>query len=162
MPSAVLLAQHSNLPKHEIRLLEVAAAYHDMGFIFTCTGHEQISIEIMSQSLPAYGFGLQEMEQIAGMIRATQLPQSPHNLLEQILADADLDILGRENFFERNKALWQELMVCGEPVPWDEWLESQVQFLKNHTYFTPAARALRDTTKQKHIAALEKQIHQNL
>ena len=32
------------------------------------------------------------------MIMATRLPQSPHGLLQEILADADLDVLGSAVF----------------------------------------------------------------
>jgi hypothetical protein len=44
MPAAVRLARLCGLPEADIRLLEVAAAYHDIGQIKTSLGHEPGSI----------------------------------------------------------------------------------------------------------------------
>jgi HD-GYP domain-containing protein (c-di-GMP phosphodiesterase class II) len=41
MPAAVRLARLCGLPEADIRLLEVAAAYHDIGQIKTSLGHER-------------------------------------------------------------------------------------------------------------------------
>ena len=48
-------------------------------------------------------------EQICGMIMATKIPQSPKNYLEQILCDADLDYLGRDDFYDIGGTLFKEL-----------------------------------------------------
>jgi len=45
------------------------------------------------------------------MIMATKIPQSPKNLLEQIICDADLDYLGRERYEENSLLLLQELRL---------------------------------------------------
>ncbi|NJN43809.1 MAG: hypothetical protein HC806_03090 [Anaerolineae bacterium] len=92
------------------------------------------------------------------MIIATRLPQSPRNLLEEILADADLDTLGRDDFFTRSDALREEWANYGRESPLAQWLEGQLAFIKNHNYHTPAARMLRNETKKKNIALLEESI----
>lgn len=158
MLAVVRLGRQSGLTAEEIQLLEVAAAYHDTGFIYTRSGHELVSKEIMAQSLPQYGFSPAQIEQIGQIILATRVPQNPHNLVEQIIADADLDVLGREDFFERSKALWLEQGVYGGVVPWETWLKMQLKFLGEHHYFTPAAIASRQEMKLKHIAILEEMI----
>jgi uncharacterized protein len=158
MPAAVRLATLTGLGPVECRLVEVAAAYHDIGFVESHREHEEIGVHIMRATLPRYGFGEPQLDRIAGMIRATRLPQSPRTLLEEILADADLDILGHEEFFPRNEALRAENAALGRlvltPV---EWVENQIAFLQSHAYFTPAARALREGQKQRHLAQLHQQ-----
>jgi uncharacterized protein len=152
MPAAVRLAGLSDLPEADVRLLEVAAAYHDIGYIETSVEHEQRGAAFAAQVLPRYGFGAERIERIAGMIMATRLPQSPRNLLEAILADADLDVLGRDDFLTRNRALRQELTVMGQVLTQREWLEMQTRLLRQHVYFTPAARALRAAGQQANLA----------
>lgn len=158
LPAAVRLAQLSNLPEADLHLLEVAAAFHDLGQIRTVLGHELIGSEIMADVLPRYGFSQEQIARVSGMILATELPQTPLNEEQQLLCDADLDSLGRDDFFETSKALWMERKACGMDIPLQTWLETQLRFVKEHQYFTPAARALRDEGKLRNIELLERLI----
>ena len=158
LPAAVRLAKLSNMADPDLRLLEVAAAFHDLGQIRTVLGHEQIGADIVSDVLPRYGFGPEEIERVSGMILATRLPQTPLSEEQAILCDADLDSLGREDFFATSKALWHERTACGMVIARQTWLENQHRFLTDHHYFTPAARTLRDEGKRKNIALLERLI----
>jgi len=155
LPAAVRLARLSNVAEPNLRLLEVAAAFHDLGQIQTVLGHEQIGAEIMADVLPRYGFNPMEIARVSGMILATELPQMPLNEEQALLCDADLDSLGREDFFATSKALWQERKACGLHIPWQTWLENQLRFLNDHHYFTPAASALRDEGKRRNVELLE-------
>ncbi len=155
LPSSIRLAEHSGVQETDVRLLEVAAAYHDVGFTVTGINHELIGARIAAQTLPDFGLSDTQIEKIMGMILATRHPQSPQNLLEEILADADLDVLGRADFWSRNVALRQEGINFGREVPLSEWFEGQATFLKTHQYFTSAARTLRDKRKKHNIALLE-------
>jgi hypothetical protein len=67
------------------------------------------------------------------------------------LADADLDVLGRENFLPRNKDLRDELAASGTQTSDERWSSSQLQMLQNHHYWTTAARSLCGEGKQKNI-----------
>ncbi len=155
LPGSIRLAEHSGVQETDVRLLEVAAAYHDVGFTVTSINHELIGARIAAQTLPDFGFSDTQIEKIMGMILATRHPQSPQNLLEEILADADLDVLGRADFWSRNVALRQEGINFGREVPLEQWFEGQATFLKTHQYFTSAARTLRDKRKKQNIALLE-------
>jgi len=158
LPAVARLAKLSNLAEPDLHLLEVAAAFHDLGQIRTVLWHELIGAEIMSDVLPRYGFSPEEIKRVTNMILATELPQTPLNEEQALLCDADLDSLGREDFFASSMALWGERQACGLEIPWQVWLETQMKFLKNHRYFTPAARALRDEGKRRNIELLERLI----
>jgi uncharacterized protein len=155
MPAAARLAQLSGVGPEEAELLQVAAAFHDVGFIRTNRGHEIVGVRIAAQVLPGFGFSDHQIEQILGMILATRLPQTPFNLLEEILADADLDILGRDQFFERNEMLRCELEYNGQSLSPCQWYEIQLDFLSQHSYFTAAARRLRGPCKRSNFQKLQ-------
>lgn len=158
LPAAVRLAELSHLSEYQMGLIALGAAYHDIGWVKQGLNHEAIGAEITSQTLPAFGFNDEQIEQITGMIMATKLPQSPHNLLEEIVTDADLDVLGRVDFFPRNLDLRAEISVNGNRPSDLEWFQRQLKFVESHTYFTAAARLLRDGQKQKNIAELKRRI----
>jgi uncharacterized protein len=160
MPAAARLARLSGLPEEQAQLLEVAAAYHDIGLIETRIEHERRGAEIAAQALPRYGFDPTSIASVVGMIRATRLPQSPQSLPESILADADLDVLGRDDFLTRNALLRQELAALGQVMTDQEWLTSQRTFLQQHAYFTPAADALRAAGQASNLARFVAQFNQ--
>lgn len=155
LPAARRLGQIAGLTQTEQGVLEVSAAYHDTGHIYISYGHEAISIKIMTEVLPRFGFTPPDIERVAAMIMATRMPQSPKNELERLLADADMDGLGRTDFLDTSKALWRENIALGRIQSWPQWLETQLRFLRTHRYFTATARALRDDRKQQNIAILE-------
>ncbi len=86
------------------------------------------------------------------MIITTKLPQSANTLLEKIICDADLDYLGRPDFFMISLRLKYEWDVLGiKPTTLKEWFKIQIDFLTSHKYFTDSARALRQKMKDEHV-----------
>jgi predicted metal-dependent HD superfamily phosphohydrolase len=156
LPAARRLAGLCSVNEEDLLLLEVAAAYHDIGFTVQAAGHEILGAEIAAGVLPAHGFSPAQIEIIRSMILATRWPQCPQNPLEEILVDADLDVLGCEDYGVRNQALRTELAAQGRLFSTEEWLRSQLELLRGHRYFTTAARTLRDGGKRKNLAAAEK------
>jgi CheY-like chemotaxis protein/class 3 adenylate cyclase/predicted metal-dependent HD superfamily phosphohydrolase len=154
LPAAQRLAALVGLGEDETRLLETAAAFHDLGFTVQRQEHERLAAETAARVLPGFGFSPGQIAAIQGMIMATQLPQSPRTPLEEILADADLDVLGREDFWQRNQCLREELAASGTPLDDERWIGSQLQVLSRHHYWSAAARALRDAGKQRNIEGL--------
>ncbi|MEJ2596942.1 MAG: hypothetical protein P8Z00_01340 [Anaerolineales bacterium] len=119
-----------------------------------------VSIRIATSILPDFGFMPKDVDIIRNAIQATRLSQTPNTLLERILVDADLDNLGKEDFFKRSQDLRRELTLLGRGVNDQEWYASQMKFLKEHKYWTTAARDLRNPQKQRNIADLERLIYQ--
>jgi uncharacterized protein len=154
-PAVERLAALEQIVDDELLLLRTGAYYHDLGYISRRAGHEEVSVAIARSVLPGFGYTVSQIDQVAGMIIATQLPQTPHNLLERILADADLDLLGREDFWRLSHALRAELAVHEGALSDVTWYRRQVAFLQSHRYWTASARLLREAQKQRHIAALE-------
>jgi uncharacterized protein len=152
--AAERLAKMEGVDGHDLLLLLTGAYFHDIGFVEQVQDHESASIHIATAVLSEYGYTPQDIAVIQGLIEVTRIPQHPHNLLETILADADLDCLGREDFWVRSRALYDETITLNGGFKGDEWCQIQLGFLKAHHYFTPAAIALRGPTKERHILEL--------
>jgi uncharacterized protein len=161
MPAAMRLAKLYDIDQPDIDILKVAAAFHDIGWIVEGDEHEKQGVLIVREVLPSFGFQGDQIDRIAGIIMATRTPQHPQNLVEQIMADADLDVLGREDFWERNQDLRTERSLNGHRMNDEEWYLSQLNFLEVHSYFTDAAKQLRDEGKQTHIEEIKQRLEQS-
>ncbi|HNT75419.1 MAG TPA: HD domain-containing protein [Anaerolineae bacterium] len=158
LPSVERLMALEQVSGTDALLLRTAAIYHDIGFVVQAANHEALSAQIAADVLPRFGYAPGQVERIRGMILATRLPQSPESLLEQILADADLDVLGRDDFWPRNQALRAECEMAGKTTTDAEWCACQLKFMQSHHYFTPSAQALRDAQKQQNITLLRQHL----
>jgi uncharacterized protein len=158
IPAAMRLARLAGLPESDADLLRVAAAYHDLGFTEAPADHELCSMRIAAQVLPAFGFDGRSIERVMGIILATRLPQAPRHLIERLMADADLDGLGRDDFFERSAELLAERCAYGRAVSEEQWWREQIAFLTQHKYWTSYAENLRAEGKARNMALLLRQI----
>lgn len=139
-------------------LLQTAALFHDSGFMVQALGHEEISCSFAQQYLPGFGYSQEQIDTICGMIRATKIPQTPHTPLEEILADADLDYLGRDDFGPISDSLYEELSHMGAVADERAWNQMQVRFFESHHYFTPQAIAWREAKKQDNLNTIKQKL----
>jgi len=144
-----------NVNGRELILLKTAALYHDSGLLIKYKGHEDISVLIAKEILPNYGYNEIDIEIIYGMIMSTKIPQTPLTHLDQILSDADLDYMGRDDFFMNAMKLKHEWMDNGIITSLREWYIIQKDFLQKHNYFTVAAKKLRQEKKMIHLSQIK-------
>lgn len=146
--STIRIAGLEKINGDDLLLLKTAAMYHDSGMLKTYVGHEEASCEIASEYLPGFGYNTDEITQINKMIMATKLPQNASDHLDQVICDADLDYLGREDFFMISHRLKLEWIIQDfNPTTLKEWYKLQVSFLGNHQFFTKSAKETRDAGK---------------
>ncbi len=149
------LALQEGVTATDLKHLLLAAAYHDCGFLQQVQNHEAISCTMAIIMLPTYGYSDADLQTICSIIMATKLPQKPQNLLQQIICDADLDYLGREDFFECGQHLYNEWLNLGLVQNEKDWNKQQVDFLENHHYFTATAIAQRSTRKAINLGIIQ-------
>jgi glycosyltransferase involved in cell wall biosynthesis len=76
------------------------------------------------------------------------------------ICDADLDLLGRSDFWELNRDLLNETLHFSMNPPSEEaWLCGQLRFLETHHYFTHEARLLRDQGKAENTHRMLEAVH---
>jgi uncharacterized protein len=154
VPMAEQLAQMEGIHGEPLYLLRTAAWFHDLGFIEQPAYHEMIGARIAAEILPGLGYTPRQVEVVRWAIYATIIPQDPHTILEQILADADLNILGSKAFVKRNADLRAELDHFGKRYSDVDWFGNQLRFLKKHHFYTEAARSLLCAQKISNMAEL--------
>ena len=151
------LAESSNVAGTDLQLLQLAAWFHDTGYSKGPDDHESRSTRF------AHGFLKDKVSEadlatISGCILATRMPQSPEDLLQRIMCDADLSHLGMKNYWDRTGKIREELAKARNIIMNEQdWIDFEINFMVNHEYHTAAARALYDERKAKHIEQLLKQ-----
>lgn len=153
--SAAAIAKQENLTEDNTRLLLVAALYHDCGYLLGNHDHELSSCKITREALPQFGYDREYIEKVCTLIMATQLPQQPASLLEQIICDADLDYLGRTDFLTTGNKLYREMLAFGTISNIEEWDRLQTTFLQNHRYFTASSLKNRQPKQQENLRTLQ-------
>jgi predicted metal-dependent HD superfamily phosphohydrolase len=158
VPAAERLAIAEGLPPAERRLVKAAALLHDTGFT-TCTiEHEQASVAIARDVLPSFGFDGEQIEYVARLILATRLGSTPECRAEAIMKDADLDVLGRIDFWAKAAQLRRELHEAGERYDDHAWWRGQKRFLSRHVYQTRSAERSRGPGKRDNLQRVEAQL----
>jgi uncharacterized protein len=97
----------------------------------------------------------EDLDTVCSIIMATQVPQSPKNELEQIICDADLDYLGRDDFERLSNKLMHEYLQKGIVSSETEWMDVQIKFIESHHYFTKSSQRNRNPKKLKHLEKLK-------
>jgi uncharacterized protein len=140
--------------EQQLMELYIAGLYHDCGFLFVYDGHEEIGCKLAREQLPGFGFDKVTIDNICALIMATKMPQSPTNHLQKIICDADLDYLGRGDFFIIGKKIYKEVLRYKIVSSEAEWQQKQVNFLQSHHYFTQTSLQNRTPAKLQHIKIL--------
>jgi len=149
--AVINLSENERLSKEEQLLLETAALYHDSGILIKYIGHEEESVRIVRAALPSFGYSNQDIEIIGDLIMVTNRIEQLDTLLKKILFDADLDYLGRPDYFIIAQRLRLEWNIFGEQFSLKNWYISQVKYLENHVYLTESASQMRNKGKQENI-----------
>jgi len=126
------MANYYQLSEEDRTILLTAGWFHDTGFITgIADGHEEESAMIAVQFLKTHHQTPEFTENVRKTILATKMPQSPTNLIEQILCDADLYHLGTNDFKQKNKLLRKELAnTVGNGFSKKQWKKKNLEFLE--------------------------------
>lgn len=152
------IAEMEQITGDHLLILQTAALLHDAGFTIQSQGHEDFSCKIAQSTLPAFGYRNDQISQICEIIMATRIPQQPQSHLGEILADADLDYLGRDDFFVISDLLFEEMKYSGIVKEKNEWNLLQLRFFEQHHYFTKTSIHLRSAKKQEHYNYIKSMI----
>lgn len=158
LEKAIFLGKKEQISANELLLLKIAALYHDTGYMVSNENHEIESCRIAERDLPDFGFNSLEIGQICKMIMATKIPQQPQTALEEILADADLEYLGTDEYDFINQKLFLEAQHFRLDLTEKDWLEIQVDFFSNHHYHTEFCIRNREPKKAENLQKIKERL----
>lgn len=154
--TARTIAREEGLTQDEQFIVELAALFHDSGFIINPEGHEYNGCKVAKEVLPGLGVSDEQIETICTLIMGTVIPQNPVGKMGAVLCDADLDYLGRDDFYEIGNTLFIEMQHSGRVSDIQSFNLIQIKFLEKHQYHTAYSIKNREPVKQKHLEQLKK------
>ncbi len=162
--AAEQLVHHYKLAESDELAVLAAAWFHDLGYLNgPPEQHEERSAELAADFLRQSGLEPGVIEEVQGCIRATKMPQSPQNLPEEILCDADFFHLASDTYKDKQKLLRKEHeKLTGATTSGSEWRQQNIALLQTHRYFTKHAQTLLVKGQADNLRRLqEKQAEKN-
>lgn len=155
--AAQQISDHYQLSDRDHGIVMTAAWFHDIGYLIEPRIHEEKGKEQAEAFLKEQGVEEAFITATGNCIMATRMPQSPHNLLEQIVCDADLFHLGTDEFAAINKTIRKEVEALkGIKIDKEAWRRNTIKLLEGHTYHTDYCRVLLNDRKAKNKEKLER------
>ena len=149
----------TNLNSEEMEILQISAWFHDTGYAVDRENHESSSAEIAATFLAKINYPSEKIEKVKSCILSTKVPQTPKNLVEEVLCDADLQHLAKKNFIERSEWLKvEEEKVSGTQISEIDWFNNSLNFVSNHKFFTQYAKEKYSERKRDNIVKLQKRL----
>ena len=142
----------------EAKLLRIGVLLHDIGYTVSIHDHELRGMEIAEKMMSQFGFSNNHIEIVKGLILSTRVPQKPKNKLEKMICDADLDYLGRPDFYKIGDLLYKEMKAYSNIENKKNWNKVQIKFLEAHQYHTDFARKNRQPQKEERIKELKRMV----
>ncbi|AMJ67971.1 metal-dependent phosphohydrolase [Hymenobacter sp. PAMC 26628] len=136
------LAAAAGLGPADTEALLVAAWWHDTGYLDVYDGHEYRSMERAAAWLAEQGVPAERIELVQTLIQATHRDEAAETELQQLLVDADMSNLARDDFQASAELLRTEWEVAlGKTYTSGEWAELQLTFMQAHHYHSEAGKA---------------------
>lgn len=140
------------------KLLRIGVLLHDIGYTVSIHDHELRGIEIAEKLMSQFGFSNNHIAIVKGLILSTRIPQKPKNKFEKMICDADLDYLGRPDFYKIGDLLYKEMKAYSNIENKKDWNKVQIKFLEAHQYHTDFARKNRQPQKEERIKELKRMV----
>ncbi len=150
------IAQHYQLSEPDHFVVMAAAWFHDTGYLEGRHYHEENGAKKAEEFLKQHQVSEETISAVKHAILATRMPQSPKNLLEQIVCDADLYHFGSAHFDERSNLMRKELEIISNcEIRKKDWRNNTVKLMEAHRYHTDYARDMLNAAKEKNLEALK-------
>lgn len=153
MTRAIYLAKKEWLNEEDIEILAISALFHDTWFIIQYDKNEPIWAKIAKNYLKSILYPDEKIELIENIILATNPNyKTPKNYYEEIIKDADMDNLWRDDFLEKNHNLKKEIEIIKKiKINDPEWKHASVELLKEYKYKTNSQKYERDIKKVENL-----------
>ncbi|WP_299782336.1 Pycsar system effector family protein [uncultured Formosa sp.] len=154
------LAEKESCTKHDTLLLQLAAWFHDTGYVNVDNGHEAESVGIVRQFMKDAGLPETDFSTVKQLILVTKIGEEPKTSLQKIIKDADCAHVASDDFLEISERLRLEIKYKNEQeISELEWLKKNKEFISNHKFYTPFAQVKLQPKKEMNAYELQKKIN---
>lgn len=158
LSEVIILASEDDLPARDIELLAIAAAWHDVGFLYKREANESLAADALSEYLAGdRNYSPDERDLLRCMILDTAMVkkgdvpiQVSTTRLSPYLLDADLANFGRPDFFEKGEL--QRLETNRDRAAFQ--LDT-LRLITRHSWLSPAAQRKWSSSKQENLEKLK-------
>ncbi|MDQ3019313.1 MAG: DUF5706 domain-containing protein [Bacteroidota bacterium] len=157
------IGNKTGISDEDLEIVTLAGWFHDAGFTERSENHEDVSNEIARNFLKERNYKYENIEKVTGCINSTRYPQTPKNILEEILCDADLFHLGTKDYSDKSHLLrveWEK--TNNKQYSELDWLKINIDFLTTHKYFTKYAKRSLDDNKAETLIKLQKKYRKKI
>jgi len=150
-----------NLSEYEINTLILAAWFHDLGYVETYEGHEEIGMKMAREFFNRHNVPKERIDEIVKLIEATKYNQAPRNLSEKAIKDADLYNLTTPDALKNAQRIREEWEIFRNEFFSDKkWNKMNLYFLEEHQYYTEYGREILAKGKEQNIKKLKAKMEQ--
>lgn len=156
---ALEIGKAENLTQTQMEELLIAAWFHDTGYLYEIDGHEEESTHIATAFLSQTNIDIDLIKRINDCILATKLNSISDKKTHNVIRDADMFHLSKDNYKDFANSLRNELSLIDHKHFNDlEWNTLNLNFLVNLEFKTESAKVLMSDKKEKVINGLRKKI----
>lgn len=157
-----LIASHCKVKPEDLEKLIVAAWFHDTGYLITRHNHEDDSKRLATEFLRRQQVSEEYIDTVTSCIEATRIPQQTHNLLDEILCDADLYHVSLESFCKETRWFWDELAAMnGDNFEERKYMLHTLSFFEAHHFKTDYGKRVLEPGKQKNMQIIRERLAKN-
>ena len=146
-----LFTENSTLPETTVSALKIAAIFHDFGYLVRSFDNEKLSQPYLETFGRRLGIEEKILLEANALILETVFPYKPVTPAGKLLCDADVEYIGRKDFFNKAELFRQELSGRGVVYTNKEWWRLEVEFLQQNSFFTPVCRILRNAGRIENL-----------
>ncbi|MDB5135316.1 MAG: Phosphohydrolase, partial [Mucilaginibacter sp.] len=150
------ISAHTKVLSKELYLLQIAAWFHDIGYLENPRESKQNSAKLARVFLEHEGQPETMVRRVTNLIMATRLNQGPAGTLEEIIIDAYFYYLSKNSFLVKNELLRKEEQFIGQSeINPETWISDTIAFFESHHFFTPYGRKELNPKKEINLAKLK-------
>ncbi len=156
MQRAVYLWEKEWISQEEVEILAIAALFHDTGFTIQYDDNEPIGAKIAHNYLKTILYPIEKIKLVEQLILATSPKVEPKNKLEEIIKDADLDNLGRDDFFETAQRVKKELETIKKiKIKDPDWYHAALDVIGKNKFYTQTQNTERGEKRRENKEKLK-------
>ena len=152
-----LLCRSEEIEQEDRLLVRTAALMLFTGLTHAYNNFENRSAVLCREILPDFEYSESQIDQISNLILATKMPFQPNNRLESILIDTRMEYIGRPDYTDQIKRLYQEMKDFGSKINGQQYKKQQLELLYNFEFYTLAAKRLREVSGPDQMTTLEQE-----